>query len=593
MDYRGQDDGYATADGYGGYAPGDSYAAYDDYAQDGGYGYPAGDGYGAGYDQGTGYADGDGYGRGYPNGQGYGDGYPDGDGYGGPDGYGQQPAYGDNGYGSTYRAGGFGSGPYEQPQAGRRLDDTYIDNGFGSGPYPQPQPGRRLDDTYIDNGFGSGPYERPQPGGGGYGGGSGRPGGYGRSGGYPALGAGPAGRDDFTGRRGDAGNDWYAGQPAAASGSGFADTGVYTLSARAIEQYGTGPRRLERSGQQERYDDSEYEAYPDYGGQRDFADSRGYSAPGGYQASPGYDEYQEPAAFGTRGYGAEPDYDDYDDAGDPYQERYREDGTGRPGRPGGRGNQNARGGKRGRRTLLISALTVVVAVVIGAAAYAFVLKPKQSAGTSLPSAGPLPTAGSTAATAACVKEFGEYCHIELRTDDPVPLTLAELFPPAFTNETDHTSFTRIAMKLDTTCSNAVIGQDLINALQSDGCTQVLRASYVSGNNTVMGTIGVVNLATTNEAHYAGKVVGANDFVAPLATSTGVGAKLGSGTGVVEAEFKGHYLILTWAEFVNGNAPSTKAQDQQLEQFETDMVAGTANISLSQRMVNGAPASAGG
>jgi len=188
-----------------------------------------------------------------------------------------------------------------------------------------------------------------------------------------------------------------------------------------------------------------------------------------------------------------------------------------------------------------------------------------------------------------VKQFGEYCHIQLRTDDPAPLTVAELFPPAFLNETDHNSFTSVGTRLDKTCSAAVIGQDLIKALQAGKCTQVLRASYVSGDNKIMGTIGVVNLATTNQAHYAGKVVGATDFIAPLSTAKGIASKLGKGTGVVEAQFKGHYLILTWAEFTNGTTPKTTAQSQQLEQFENDLVAGTANISLSQRMVNGAPA----
>ena len=103
--------------------------------------------------------------------------------------------------------------------------------------------------------------------------------------------------------------------------------------------------------------------------------------------------------------------------------------------------------------------------------------------------------------------------------------------------------------MDKTCSNAVIGADLIKALKAGKCTQVLRASYVSGDGKIMGTIGVVNLATTNQAHYAGKVVGQSDFIAPLTAAKGVASKLGNGTGVVEAEFKGHYLILTWSEFV--------------------------------------------
>ncbi len=60
--------------------------------------------------------------------------------------------------------------------------------------------------------------------------------------------------------------------------------------------------------------------------------------------------------------------------------------------------------------------------------------------------------------------------------------------------------------------------------------------------------------------------------------------------MVEAEYKGHYLILTWSEYVNGTSPTTKAQDSQLEEFSNNLVSGTANIALSQRMVTGAPAS---
>ena len=40
----------------------------------------------------------------------------------------------------------------------------------------------------------------------------------------------------------DAGNDWYGGQPAAANGASFADTGTYRLNGRVIDEYGTGPR---------------------------------------------------------------------------------------------------------------------------------------------------------------------------------------------------------------------------------------------------------------------------------------------------------------------------------------------------------------
>jgi len=342
------------------------------------------------------------------------------------------------------------------------------------------------------------------------------------------------------------------------------------------------------TGQQERYDDTQYDAYPAYGARDDYGDPGGYNAPSSYQASGGYDDYNEPQAFATRAYDTGRGYDEYGED-DPYQERYGDPGTGP--QPGGRGGKTRTGRTRGRRPLLVSVLALVLVGVVGAGAYVYMHRHKASPGSVAASSGPLPTSGpsASAATAACVKQLGQYCHIELRTDDPTPLTLDELFPPAFMNETDHISFTRIGTRLDKTCSDAVIGQDLINALKADACTQVLRASYLSGDKTIMGTIGVINLATTNQAHHAGKLVGANDFIAPLSTSKGIGSKLGSGTGVVEAEFKGHYLILIWAEFTSGKAPSGAQQDQQLEQFESGLVAGSANISLSERMVHGAPA----
>jgi hypothetical protein len=546
--WQSPDPGQADyGDGYDAYAPDDSYAGYDAYDH-GHDGYGGSGGYPA---QQSGHSSG-----GYPAQQsGYGSGgYPaQPDGYSGSGGYpAQQGGYGSGGY-PAQPDGYSGSGGYPAQQGG-----------YGSGGYPA-QP-----DGYS----GSGGYPAQQ-------------GGYG-SGGYPALGNGAEG-EDVAGRY--AGNDWYGGRPAGAgasgSGAGFADTGTYNLDARTIDAYGSGPYPAAReaadppglvhTGQQERYD-GQYGAYSGYEGHGEYQDAPGYGSPQGFDQG-----------FEQGGYGQ--GYDNRDDYAGPYQDRYGDDGAApRAGKPG-KTRKNPGNAKRGKRRLLIAVTAVVVAGILAAAGYVFVLKPKPSTVTPT-SAAPLPSPGSSsAATAACVKQFGQYCHIELRTDDPAPLTLAELFPPAFVNETDHGSFTRAGTKLDTTCSHAVIGQDLVSALQDGKCTQVARASYFSGDGKMMGTIGVANLSTTNEAHHAGKLVGTSDFVDPLTTTTGVTSKLGKGTGIVEAEYKGHYLIMIWAEFTSTNAPANNAQDQQLQQFGADLIAGTANISLSQRMLNGHPATA--
>jgi hypothetical protein len=320
----------------------------------------------------------------------------------------------------------------------------------------------------------------------------------------------------------------------------------------------------------------------------------------------GYDAY-------AGGYGqdgsyretSERGYDDYPTDADTYQDRYGTDTGQRGAGAGGRSkarkpatDRNRRpavqGGRRGRRSLVVTAISVVAVLIVGVAAYFFLLR--SPAAKNPDSADPFPTGSALPSTQPCVQQFGSiFCHIVNRADDPTPLTIAQLFPPVVNNETNGhitSSFTLATTKVDTKCANAVIGAALIAKLQTGQCTQVLRASYVSGDGKIMGTIGVINLDTTNEAHYAGKVIDANDFIAPLAASKGVASKLGKGTGVVEASFKGHYLILTWSEYVDGTTPSTTAEDKELELFSSDLVAGTVNDSLSQRMVTGVAPSPG-
>lgn len=557
--------------------------------------------------------------------------------------YEQQPYEQYGGYGSG--PGQAGAGGYGAPQGYPQPNDYEYEHGqnphsgYGQAGYDQqPAPGYAPGGGYQDpSGYGQPPGYPAPPAGGGY---SAPRGG---SGGYPAL--PPGGQGGYSAE--DAGNDWYGGQPAAANGASFADTGTYRLNGKVLDEYGTGPREalrdpargypngpgqqgtgpqpgsvnpaasgpqpfqrtgpqpFQRTGAQsvtetrgqQRYD--ERAAYPEYGKDAPGDARAGYAAADAF-ASPGYDGYgqapspsNDPAGDAYNDYGD--GFNDLEADGDPYQDRYGDGsdrrGAGGAGRGSGRASgRAARGPLRGKR-LLFAALGVVAIGIIGVAAYAFLFKshsPTSNPGTQ----GSLSTAGATPSTQACVKQLGTYCHIEASTDDPTPLTAAELYPPAFTDETDKTSYALVATKVDKTCGNAVIGSALVTQLKSGKCTQVVRGSYVSGNNKIMGTIGVINLSTTNSAHRAGKVVGENDFIAPLTSAKGVASKLGNGTGIVEAEFKGHYLILTWSEFVDGTNPTTTAEQNQLKQFSNDIVAETANIDLSQRMVTGAAATPG-
>jgi hypothetical protein len=257
-------------------------------------------------------------------------------------------------------------------------------------------------------------------------------------------------------------------------------------------------------------------------------------------------------------------------------------------RPGGSGAGRAVPGRRGRghkrsnmmmAALLLSPVLVVVLVVVG---YVYVTGKHVSTAShpvTLPTH-PLPTV-----SASPTPTLGPWKHIQNRTLDTQPLTLKELFPVHFTAGL---TGARTIDKASEKCIRALIGSGLQKAVHKAHCTQVLRASYLSGDRKLMATIGVLNLLNAKAAERAGKASGTHQFIKQLAAKHGPTRRLTKGTGLEEADVLGHYLILTWAEFANLHKPSGKKQLSELKKFSTDLITGTANISLSSRMVTGSP-----
>jgi len=104
----------------------------------------------------------------------------------------------------------------------------------------------------------------------------------------------------------------------------------------------------------------------------------------------------------------------------------------------------------------------------------------------------------------------------------------------------------------------------------------------------MGTIGVLNLKTAKTATTVAHAADANDFISQLPGKHGATTKIGQGTGIEEAAAKGHYLILIWAEFTDLRKPRTPAQLNAVEQFMSELLQNTANVSLTHRMLTGTP-----
>jgi len=301
----------------------------------------------------------------------------------------------------------------------------------------------------------------------------------------------------------------------------------------------------------------------------------------------GFPSAREPAESPTDSFGPWhtptgplPVQDDPEDADPP-------DDPGFPGQspadsqaPSGGRRRGRGGGRTRRRTLAWIAVAAVVAAGAGFAGFKYLYEARVNA--PVPSTLRLPT--NAPGSPGFDKALGKWQHIGTRARDPQALTIAGLYPPQFS--LDGKGYTRTAASATKTCSVAVYGADLQAALQAGHCTQVVRASYISGDGTMMGTVGVINLISSNAAQKAGQVTGPEQIIAPLTSKKGPTKKLGTGTGVVQAEIKGHYLILMWAEYANLKSPSGQAQRQALEQFAANLVTGSANINLSTRMLSG-------
>jgi hypothetical protein len=254
----------------------------------------------------------------------------------------------------------------------------------------------------------------------------------------------------------------------------------------------------------------------------------------------------------------------------------------------------ARGGSRSGRSAArrparkgrpVSAIVAVCAVLIVAvAAGVFLLHAAEHPGA--PATADRTGGVPSRAAAAPSPTLGQFGHIASRAADPLPLTVAQLYPDAFTAA--GVTFSRTTSKPTGTCSSAVIGTALQAAVPASTCSQVVRASYLATAEKAMGTIGVLNLSTAASAAHAGHAASASDFIAQLQGLSGPTRALGQGAGLEEAATKGHYLILIWAQFVNSAAPKSPAQQAQLKAFMTQLFDQTANLSLSNRMVSGTP-----
>jgi hypothetical protein len=252
-------------------------------------------------------------------------------------------------------------------------------------------------------------------------------------------------------------------------------------------------------------------------------------------------------------------------------------------RRGGRASGKQRAARTRRRRLSASLAITAAAVIVAAVALILVMS---NPGPGAPSAhnnrgsSPGPAASSPSAPS------GKWKYIGSRATDPVPLTLAELYPSHLTNGA--AKYTRARAQSGKNCHGSLIGSVLQAAVRRGGCSQELRATYLSRHMKVMATIGVFNLNTAALASKAARKAGRSEFVAQLPAKSGPTQAIGQGTGLEEALVKGHYLVLIWAEATNLSTPTTAAARAHITSFMSLLIGQTVNVSLSTRMVDGRP-----
>jgi hypothetical protein len=182
-----------------------------------------------------------------------------------------------------------------------------------------------------------------------------------------------------------------------------------------------------------------------------------------------------------------------------------------------------------------------------------------SAGRSAPAGVPPAASGaSKPASYNAMKSWSLWDSLNTASQDPKPLTLDEVFADeeakAYKDTSDNTVFNvQGTGRLDTNCASTVSGSALQSALAGYGCTQVVRAAYVSADQKWVGQLAIFNLKD---------VTSANAFLDDLDPKSGKGFfvpvsgaspvdKFGSSTTGAQSGAYGHFVVVGWAGRVDG------------------------------------------
>lgn len=192
-----------------------------------------------------------------------------------------------------------------------------------------------------------------------------------------------------------------------------------------------------------------------------------------------------------------------------------------------------------------------------------------SAASSFAAGGDAPAVGvdkGKPASYNSMKSWSLWNKLNTASQDSKPMTVDEVFsdPEAKTykDSSDKTVFNLQGTgRLDTDCGSTVTGE-LKTVLIGYGCTQVIRAAYVSADQRWVGQLAIFNLKDVNAA---------NSFLDDLDPKAGKGwylpvtgaapvDKFGSSATGAESGAYGHFVVVGWAGRVDGTQDGSSGID---------------------------------
>ncbi len=226
---------------------------------------------------------------------------------------------------------------------------------------------------------------------------------------------------------------------------------------------------------------------------------------------------------------------------------------------------------------VIAAAVVVVGGALGGAYYAAAHggsgnKPAAASSTGAeqpPGAQPGSSNGQYKPTYYnATKSWSLWDSLNTAASDSKPLSLSEVFADAEsrsqTNSIEHITMNLQGQgRLDSDCGATVWGAGLKSALGSYGCTQVVRAVYVSSDQRWVGELAIFNLRDVNAANALLQDLdpkgAAKGFFLPL-TGQPPADRFGRGTTAVSGGAYGHFVVMGWAGHADGSQDSRFGTD---------------------------------